>query len=114
MCSVDATVDEPLYQLYSGIVDEFWPPERDIVDRAYNDIEFPAPLLDVPGFQMSSAWTVDDMLGYLRTWSATKRYEKQLGVDPVAIVEPRLRAAWGDTARTAVWPLTVCAYRVTD
>lgn len=114
MCSVDDTVDEPLNRLYADIVDEFWPPERDIVDRAYVDIEFPAPLLDLPGFEMSAAWSVDDMLGYLRTWSATRRYERQHGADPVAIIEPRLRAAWGDATRTAVWPLNVFAYRVTD
>lgn len=114
MCSVDAAVDEPLNQLYADIVDEFWPPERNIVDRNYIDIEFPAPLLDAPGFEMASAWSVDDMLGYLRTWSATKRYEQQHGEDPVAIIEPQLRAAWGDMTRTAVWPLNLCAYRVTD
>jgi len=114
MCSVDDVVDAPLDELYSDVVDAFWPPERDIVDRAYVDIEFPAPLLDVPGFEMSVAWSVDDMLGYLRTWSASKRYATQLGEDPVAIIEARLRAAWGEKARIAVWPLTVCAYRVTD
>ena len=114
MCSVDDTVDASLNQLYFEIVDEFWPPERNIVDRDYVDIEFPAPLLHVPGFQMSSAWSVDDMLGYLRTWSATKRYKKRHGDDPVAIIEPKLRTAWGETTRTAVWPLNVCAYRVVD
>ena len=114
MCSVNSTVDAVLDHLYSGVVDAFWPPERDIVDNAYRDIEFPAPLLEVPEFSMTLEWSVDEMLGYLRTWSASKRYAMQHGRDPVDLVELQLRECWGDVARDAAWPLTVCAYRITD
>lgn len=114
MCTVNGAVDELLDELYRGIVDDFWPPERDIVDNEYRDIEFPRPLIAVPDFEMTVAWTSADMLGYLRTWSASKRFEKQHGKDPVTIIEGRLRDAWGDRARDTVWPLTVCAYRLPD
>ena len=114
MCTVDAAVDGVLDELYSGIVDEFWPPERDIVDNEYRDIEFPAALVEMPDFEMTQTWDVDDMLGYLRTWSASKRFEKQHGQDPVGIIETPLRDNWGDVTRDAVWPLTVCAYRIAD
>ena len=63
---------------------------------------------------MSLEWGVDDMLGYLRTWSASKRYAAQHNSDPVNIIEAQLRDAWGDGKHDAVWPLTVCAYRVTE
>ena len=114
LCNVNQAVDAEVGHLYSDIVDAFWPPERDIVDRAYIDIEFPGPLLDLPEFEMSVAWTVDDMLGYLRTWSASKRYVNHYGRDPVAMIEAGLRDAWGDGTHTAIWPLTVCAYRLAD
>ena len=114
MCEVEPQVDEVLDELYSGIVDAFCPAERDIVDNCYRDIDFPAPLLDAPPFTMSLAWKVDEMLGYLRTWSASKRYAMQHDKDPVDIIESRLRKVWGDGMRDASWPLTVCAYRVTD
>jgi hypothetical protein len=45
---------------------------------------------------MVASWTVDHLLAYLRSWSATQRYIKALGEDPVALIEPELRAAWGD------------------
>ena len=114
MCSVDGDVDAVLDHLYSNIVDAFWPPERDIVDNAYRDIEFPAPLLDVPEFAMTLSWSVDDMLGYLRTWSASQRYARRHGSDPVSLIEVPLRSAWGEGERAAAWPLTVCAYRRSD
>jgi hypothetical protein len=45
---------------------------------------------------MVAQWTVDQLLGYLRSWSATQRYLAANGEDPVGLVEPDLRAAWGD------------------
>ena len=58
MCTVETHIDAVLDELYSGIVDAFWPPERAIVDTGYRDIDFPAPLLDIPAFDMSQTWTV--------------------------------------------------------
>lgn len=114
LCSVTEAIDAVVMHLYAEIVDAFWPPERAIVDNAYRDIEFPAPLLEVPGFRMVQTWGVDDMLGYLRTWSASKRYARQHERDPVDMIESRLRDCWGDVKHEAHWPLTICAYRVTD
>jgi len=34
---------------------------------------------------MSFDWRVADMLGFLRSWSACKRYETQVGSDPVEV-----------------------------
>ena len=112
LCRVDEAVDAVIAHLYAGIVDAFWPSERHIVDTAYADIEYPLPLLDAPEFELSVSWTVDDMLGYMRTWSASKRHAKRHGRDPVAMIEAEVRETWGDGVRNAIWPLTVCAYRV--
>jgi hypothetical protein len=49
------------------------------------------------------------LLGYLRTWSATQRYEAEKGSDPLALIENDLIARWGDpkAERLGVWPLVV-------
>ena len=48
----------------------------------------------------------------LRTWSATRRYQASLGHDPVGLVEPAIREAWGDTPlRRARFPLGILASR---
>ena len=61
---------------------------------------------------MSAEWLVDDMLGYLRTWSACKRYEAEHGEDPVAKIAMLLTEAWGRDARRVSWPLTIRACRL--
>ena len=59
-------------------------------------------------------WDVAQFLAYLRTWSASQRYLKAKGVDPVALIEADFRAAWGDPARVRAvrWKFFVRAGRV--
>jgi hypothetical protein len=52
------------------------------------------------------------MLGYLRTWSAVKRYERERGDDPVTQIEASLLDAWGPGVLAVTWPLNVKATRL--
>jgi SAM-dependent methyltransferase len=92
-------------------VEDYWPPERLIVARRYRDIELPWDDIVVPSFEMMVEWDINAVLGYMRTWSATKRYEAALGSDPIGVHEIALRAAWGTKTRTVCWPLTLRATR---
>ncbi len=58
---------------------------------------------------MTARWRLEQLLGYLGTWSATKRYHSERRTDPLETVEPGLRAAWGDPEQTRLihWPLTL-------
>jgi SAM-dependent methyltransferase len=110
-CVVSKECDALVATLYGDIVDEYWPPERALVEQGYSDVEMPGQAIEVPDFRMSLDWTASDMLGYLRTWSACKRYQADKGKDPVAIIETSLNAAWGTELRRVVWPLTTKASR---
>lgn len=112
LCLVNADCDVTVNRLYEEVVGGFWPPERHFIEADYTNIEFPGTHIDVPEFQMHVDWRVQDMLGYLRTWSACNRYEKLRGADPVSIIEPELTAAWGSVVRRVSWPLTVIACRL--
>ncbi|MDH4048355.1 MAG: hypothetical protein OEW68_07160 [Gammaproteobacteria bacterium] len=88
-------------------VEGFWPPERDIVENHYRDIDIPMGELSVPKFEMQASWSVDQLLGYFRTWSATRRYQRERNVDPFEALEADLRRAWGTKRREVRWPLTL-------
>ena len=49
------------------------------------------------------------LAGYLRTWSATQRFVKARGSDPVADLERQLIRHWGDpqSVRTIAWPIAL-------
>jgi len=107
LCEVSAACDAVVATLYADIVGAYWPPERRLIEARYADIAMPGTPLEPPRFAMHLDWTVADMLGYLRTWSACKRYRADRGDDPVAHIEADLRAAWGAARRPVSWPLTV-------
>jgi SAM-dependent methyltransferase len=106
---VDAVVDE----LYASL-DPYWEPERRLVEDGYAGVEVPFAVLDTPALDMRSSWSVDDLIGYLGTWSALRKIVAAEGQNPLDAIRPRLVAAWGTSAtrRDAVWPLSIRAFRV--
>jgi SAM-dependent methyltransferase len=92
----------------------YWPPERRHVDEKYASIPFPFERLDAPELRLDEEWPLSQLVGYMRTWSATARYQKQHGVDPVVEVERELHAIWGDPEqrRAIAWPMVILAGRV--
>jgi hypothetical protein len=83
-----------------------------LIEERYAGIDFPGTAVETPAFEMTTQWAADDMLGYLRTWSACQHYTRRHGEDPVALIENELRAAWGRDQRTVRWPLTVRVSRI--
>jgi SAM-dependent methyltransferase len=112
LCNTSPDCDRVVASLYTDIVGAFWPPERRLIEERYAGIVFPGNELATPEFEMTARWTADDMLGYLRTWSACQRYLVEHGEDPVGLVEEELRRAWGTAPRTVCWPLTVKVARL--
>ena len=106
LCRVEPGCDAAIMEVYTAL-DDFWPPERKIVEQRYAGIEMPMPEIEAPAFEMVQRWTVAGMLGYLRTWSAYRRCLEETGVDQVARVESRLRDAWGGGRREVRWPLAL-------
>jgi hypothetical protein len=55
---------------------------------------------------MTARWTLEDLYGYLDTWSATRHYLKARGEHPLLSLRPALVEAWGGAPeRCVVWPL---------
>jgi SAM-dependent methyltransferase len=111
---VDAAVDREFMHLYDDVLGAYWPPERRHVENGYADLAFPYEVIDAPEFAMTCEWTLAQYLAYLRTWSATARYQREHGGDPVANIAPRFEAVWGDedATRTVRWPLRLRVGRV--
>lgn len=112
LCQVTDACDAVVDELYSNIVNDFWPHERHHVVEGYAGIEMPAAEIDVPQMNMCADWAADDILGYLRTWSACGRYQRAHARDPVALIAGKLHDAWGSGSRPVRWPLTlkVCRF----
>jgi SAM-dependent methyltransferase len=113
LASVTPPIDAIVNHYYSDIVGAYWPAERVLVEK-FEELAFPFPEMAAPRFEMEAEWNVDQMIGYLRTWSATQRFMAANQRDPLEVLEHELRSAWGDAGKSqrVVWPLTVRIGRV--
>ncbi|HLA14297.1 MAG TPA: class I SAM-dependent methyltransferase [Gemmatimonadaceae bacterium] len=114
----DPTVDDPgvqsvVHGFNRGTLEDYWLPERSLLLAGYRTIEFPFEEIVTPSFCLEQHWSLHQLTGLMRTWSATARFAAAHGRDPVADVEGRLARAWGDPdkARLIRWPLYLRAGR---
>jgi SAM-dependent methyltransferase len=92
-------------------LDVWWQPGREHIRDGYSQLPFPFPEAKAPAFVLERRWTLDELLGYLRSWSAVGTAAEASGKDPVADLEPQLADRWGarETQQLVRWPLTVRA-----
>ena len=88
---------------------DYWPARRELVGEALRVLPFPFVELRVPHFQLEVHWTLAELVGYARSWSATGRYIEANGHDPTRELEKELRASWGseDSRYRVWWPFAV-------
>ena len=110
----DAAVNGLIQDYYLNKVGPWWPPERKLVEEGYRTIPFPFREIEPPAIRMEAQWTLEQLLGYFSTWSATNRCMKATGQNPLEPFAEDLRRHWGDpqTPRLVVWPLTLRVGRV--
>ncbi len=114
----DAALDDPAaqaaFRAYAAAeLDPHWPPERRLVGAAYGAFAFPFAELALPELAMAARWTLDELAGYVGTWSAAARFRRATGRDPARELAEAWGPAWGPPGRRVGvrWPLTVRAGR---
>ena len=109
LLTVSPDVDALVNEFYRDTTGPFWPPERAIVEAGYSAINFPFEEVTAPQCEVQAHWTLDQLLGYLRTWSATQKFIAARGFDPVVSLGEQLRERWGgdDEGQVVRWPLNL-------
>lgn len=91
---VDAKLDRLFLDFYDGVVGPYWPAERRHVHANYRTLPFPFDELPHPEFALTLQWNLEQLLGYVSSWSATTRYRKAKGDDPVPLLRATLGPEW--------------------
>lgn len=105
----EPAIDAVLNHFYAKTIGPWWPPERVHIENGYQDLAFPFTEEKSPDFAMQAQWSLPQLSGYLRTWSAVQRYQKEQGVDPVTLIEAGLAELWGEAEQVRIirWPLSL-------
>ncbi|MCW8908591.1 MAG: class I SAM-dependent methyltransferase [Sedimenticola sp.] len=107
---INPPVDRLIDRFYRETLADYWPPERKQVEEGYAEIDFPFRAeADLPCFDMSTEWSLPQLIGYLGTWSATSRYREATGQDPLQPLAAELQGIWGEaeTRHRVRWPLSL-------
>jgi SAM-dependent methyltransferase len=104
---LDPELNSRFQHFYSQEIGPYWPAERRLVDSGYRDLAFPFAEIEPPRLEIRRDWDLAALLGYIGTWSATRRAQ-EAGAD--ALLErfaADLAVLWGDPATTRVvrWPI---------
>ncbi|PCI47632.1 MAG: SAM-dependent methyltransferase [Alphaproteobacteria bacterium] len=108
LLKIDEDIDPVLQRFDRDIVGAYWPPERQLVRDEYGTMDFPFDEIPMPAFNMVTLWTLDDLLGYLASWSSVVCYQKAKGRDPLTDIHAELGELWGPAAdkKPVTWPLS--------
>lgn len=110
---VDGPLGAIVDDFYSRVLDRWWPPERKHIETGYRHLDFPFAELEPPEIEMAVQWSVDQLLGYVSTWSAVRGMEKAEGPAAMERFSAGVREAWGSgKTRRVSWPLVMRVGRV--
>ncbi len=93
---IDGAPNERFQKFYWDEIGPFWPPERRHVETRYPDLPFPVEEMPTPPLAIERHWSLDDLMGYIGTWSATKQVRAAGAEALIASAEAELRPLWGD------------------
>lgn len=109
---INEPIDALIETFYKDVVGAYWPDERAQVEAKYSEAALPFEPVDTPPFRMRTKWTLDELLGYLETWSSSRRFREAQGHFATDAIREELTALWGDEVRRVVhWELTVFVRR---
>jgi SAM-dependent methyltransferase len=105
--SISPDVDKLLFKYYYEILKDYWPEQFLYVDTRYSDLPFPFDELTPPKFEMITEWDLDQVAGFLNSWSGTKIFLNKKGYHPLNEIWDDLLETWGDEnlKRNINWPL---------
>lgn len=78
----------------------YWPERWRYVLAQYQNLPFPFEEIAAPAFEMEATWDLDQLVGYLNSWSAALAYRNDRGQPAADAILPELIGAWGRPERT--------------
>jgi len=113
LMKIDPDIDAIIDDFYSGMLHGYWDKERRYVDEEYSTIPFPFTQLPSGNFKIEVEWSLEDIEGYLNTWSALQKYITINNENPVALIINKLKNYWPDNGlKKVIFPVYLKIGRV--
>jgi ubiquinone/menaquinone biosynthesis C-methylase UbiE len=105
LLSIDPIIDEALNDFYVRGVGSYWDKERKFIDEKYQTIPLPFEEIQSPQFEMTFEWTLEQLVGYINTWSAVRKFIDANHFNPVDKLREDIRPHWKEERKLIRFPL---------
>lgn len=111
---IELSIDRIVTRYYAEVLAGYWPERIRYLDERYRTLPFPFDELEPPRFEIRADWDLEELAGFLDSWSATRRYQAEHRRHPLRLIWPQLEGEWGEPGRrrTIRWPLYLRVGRV--
>ncbi|MEP7373871.1 MAG: class I SAM-dependent methyltransferase [Chitinophagaceae bacterium] len=98
---INALIEDHHYKTLDG----YWDDERKYVDEEYRNIPFPFKKINVPAFIIEYNWTIEELEGYLNTWSGLQKFITKNNYNPVDGLIQRIKPYWKQEQMKVIFPV---------
>jgi ubiquinone/menaquinone biosynthesis C-methylase UbiE len=109
---ITGEINELIEDHHYNTLDSYWDDERKYVDEEYRNIPFPFTKMDVPAFTIEYSWTIEELEGYLNTWSALQKFMEKNNYNPVDDLLQRIKPQWKQEKMKVTFPVHLLLARV--
>ena len=103
---ISSEIEDIITDYHFNTLGVYWDAERKYVDDRYADIPFPFQEIETPEFSIELNWSLEDLEGYLNTWSALQKFIAANAANPVNDIIQKIKPYWGGaTERKIVFPI---------
>ncbi|MGE5457157.1 MAG: SAM-dependent methyltransferase, partial [Methanococcaceae archaeon] len=96
MPEISRDIDRVLRKYYYDVVGLYWSHKIKMVNERYKSIFFPFHEIIPPEFYSEQIWDLNEVIGYLRSWSSTQNYIELNKEDPINKILNDLEEGWGN------------------
>ncbi len=90
---------------YKNTLGAYWDEERKYVEEHYATLPFPFKEIKCPAFQIRFDWTIEELEGYLNTWSAVQKFIVANNYNPVPDIMKRIKSFWKEEKMKIIFPV---------
>jgi ubiquinone/menaquinone biosynthesis C-methylase UbiE len=105
-------IDKIIDEYHFGLLEGYWDIERKYVDDKYSTVPFPFVEIKTATFIIEYDWTLEELEGYLNTWSSVQKFISANGNSPVPELINSLRPHWNAETLKVRFPIYLKMGRV--
>lgn len=91
-------IDVILQRFYFQTLGPYWKENNKLIWNRYRDLHFPFQEIAAPEIEIQVSWSLDNLMGYFRSWSSTQLYREKNFVDPTLNLQNELMPHWGESS----------------